>query len=80
MQNFKIFIGSLSTLLFVGFGLLLSKLFNSEIWILLCLILIPFIGFFTYNSKHKKFGVGILLTCIPIFLIAFFVVSVSRIH
>jgi hypothetical protein len=61
-------------------GLYLTNIFEDGFAVTMSLIVLSFIGFLTYKSKYKLVGIGIFIGLIPISLLAFMFIIVSKLH
>ena len=75
-----IIIGVFISVIIPILGLYLTNVFENGFAITLSLIVLPFIGFFTFKSKYKSIGVGIFIGLIPIGILAFIFAVASQLH
>ena len=75
-----IIIGVITSIIVPILGLYLTNIFEDGFAVASSLIVLPINGFLTFKSKYKPFGIGIFIGLIPVSLLAFIFIIVSKLH
>jgi heme/copper-type cytochrome/quinol oxidase subunit 4 len=80
MEVLKYIIGFLISIGLVVIGFVLTQYFEHGLSVSICTIAIPFIGWFFLKVKQKEIGMGMLISSIPIGLLALLFIFLSELH
>jgi len=61
-------------------GVLLTNVLEHGFWALLSVILIPVSGLIFFLSKKKYIGFGLFFSAIPIVILTFLFIQISKLH
>ncbi len=83
-QNIKnvlgFFSGIILAITFLAIGVILTNILEHGFWALLSVILIPVSGFIFFLSKKKYIGFGMFFSAIPIIILTFLFIQISKLH
>ena len=80
MKTFKYIIGFLISIGLVVVGFIITQYFEHGFSLSICSIAIPFIGWGFLKIKQKEIGTGMLISSIPIGLLAILFIFLSELH
>jgi len=62
------------------FGMLFTHLSDKGFFVVLFIIIIPFLGFYFLKSKKKHIAIGVFIGLIPIIFLAITIITLSKLH